>query len=45
MESGKRTEVRGKSGYESGGYDPTDKLHKLLDKIGKAANILRTNKW
>ena len=39
MESGKRTEVRGKSGYESGGYDPTDKLHQLLDKIGKAANI------
>ena len=37
--SGKRTEVRGKSGYESGGYDPKDKLHKLLDKIGKSADI------
>ena len=39
LESGKRTEVRGKSGYESGNYDPSDKLHQLLDKIGKAANI------
>jgi hypothetical protein len=38
-ETGKRTEVRGKPGYESGNYDPTDKLHRLLDKIGKAANI------
>ena len=38
-ETGKRTEVRGKSGYESGNYDPSDKLHQLLDKIGKAANI------
>ena len=37
--SGKRTEVRGKSGYESGNYDPDDKLHQLLDKIGKSANI------
>src|SRR6056300_1377279 len=37
--TGKRTEVRGKSGYESGNYDPNDKLHQLLDKIGKAANI------
>lgn len=37
--SGKRTEVRGKSGYESGNYDANDKLHQLLDKIGKAANI------
>lgn len=35
----KRTEVRGKLGYESGGYDEEDKLHQLLDKIGKAANI------
>ena len=34
-----RTEVRGKLGYESGGYDEKDKLHQLLDKIGKAANI------
>ena len=45
MESGKRTEVRGKSGYESGGYDPTDKLHQLLDKIGKAANIRTNPQW
>ena len=37
--TGQRTEVRGKSGYESGGYDPTDKLHKLLDTIGKSANV------
>lgn len=37
--TGKRTEVRGKSGYETDGYDPHDKLHQLLDKIGKAANI------
>jgi len=37
--SGKRTEVRGKSGYESGNYDPNDKLHQLLDKVGKSANI------
>jgi len=35
----RRTEVRGKLGYESGGYDEEDKLHQLLDKIGKAANI------
>lgn len=38
-ETGKRTEVRGKSGYESGNYDPEDPLHQLLDKIGKASNI------
>ena len=37
--TGKRTEVRGKSGYESGSYDANDKLHQLLDKIGKSANI------
>jgi hypothetical protein len=37
--TGKRTEVRGKSGYESGNYDPNDPLHQLLDKIGKASNI------
>ena len=37
--TGKRTEVRGKPGYESGNYDANDKLHQLLDKIGKAANI------
>ena len=39
-EKGKnRVEVRGKKGYESGGYDPKDKLHRLLDSLGKAANI------
>jgi hypothetical protein len=38
-ETNKRTEVRGKSGYESGNYDANDKLHQLLDRIGKAANI------
>ena len=37
--TGKRTEVRGKPGYETDGYDPTDKLHQLLDKISKTANI------
>jgi hypothetical protein len=37
--SGKRTEVRGKPGYETNGYDPECPLHQLLDKIGKAANI------
>ena len=37
--TGKRTEVRGKPGYESGNYDPNDKLHQLLDKVGKSANI------
>jgi hypothetical protein len=34
-----RVEVRGKKGYESGGYDSTDPLHKTLDNLGKAANI------
>jgi len=38
-ETGKRTEVRGKPGYETGNYDPNDKLHMLLDKVGKSANI------
>lgn len=38
-DTGKRTEVRGKPGYETSGYDPNDKLHILLDKIGKTANI------
>jgi 5'(3')-deoxyribonucleotidase len=39
-EKGKnRVEVRGKSGYESGNYDPKDKLHKVLDGLKKAANI------
>ena len=37
--SGKRTEVRGKPGYERGNYDANDKLHKLLDTVGKSANI------
>jgi hypothetical protein len=37
--TGKRTEVRGKPGYETGNYDPNDKLHMLLDKVGKSANI------
>ena len=37
--TGKRTEVRGKKGYESGNYDPNDKLHQLLDTVGKSANI------
>jgi hypothetical protein len=37
--TGGRTEVRGKSGYETHGYDPKDRLHKLLDKIGKSANF------
>ena len=34
-----RIEVRGKKGYESGGYDAQDKLHQVLDRVGKAANI------
>jgi hypothetical protein len=34
-----RVEVRGKKGYESGNYDPQDKLHQVLDRVGKAANI------
>ena len=34
----KRTEVRGKPGYETD-YDPNDSLHILLDKVGKSANI------
>ena len=37
--SGKRTEVRGKPGYETNGYDANDPLHKLLDVVGKSANI------
>lgn len=40
-ETGKKgwTEVRGKKNYEGKGYDSKDKLHKTLDKIGKAANM------
>ena len=34
-----RIEVRGKKGYETGGYDASDKLHQVLDRVGKAANI------
>jgi len=37
--TGKRTEVRGKPGYETGGYDPKDSLHILLDKVGKSVDI------
>ena len=37
--TGKRTEVRGKPGYETDGYDPTDKLHQLLDKVGRSASV------
>lgn len=37
--TGQRTEVRGKLGYETNGYDPNDELHQLLDTIGKSANI------
>ena len=37
--TGRRTEVRGKLGYESGNYDPNDDLHQLLDTIGKSANV------
>ena len=38
-DTGRRTEVRGKSGYETDGYDPSDKLHQLLDKVGRTANV------
>ena len=34
-----RVELRGKPGYESGNYDAQDKLHQVLDKLGKAANF------
>jgi hypothetical protein len=37
--TGNRTEVRGKPGYETDGYDSNDPLHKLLDVVGKSANI------
>jgi hypothetical protein len=37
--TGQRTEVRGKPGYESGNYDPTDDLHQLLDTLGKSVDI------
>ena len=35
----KRIEVRGKKGYETNGYDPQDKLHQVLDKVGRSANV------
>jgi hypothetical protein len=38
-QTGKRAEVRGKMGYETNGYDPNDKLHQLLDKVGKSASV------
>lgn len=34
-----RVELRGKPGYESGNYDAQDKLHQVLDNLGKAANF------
>jgi len=34
-----RVELRGKTGYESGNYDAQDKLHQVLDRLGKAANF------
>ena len=34
-----RVEVRGKKGYETNGYDPQDKLHQVLDRVGKAASV------
>ena len=34
-----RVEIRGKKGYERGNYDAQDKLHQVLDRVGKAANI------
>ena len=37
--TGRRTEVRGKPGYESGNYDPNDNLHQLLDTLGKSVDI------
>jgi len=37
--TGKHTEVRGKPGYETGSYDPNDKLHTLLDQLGKSVDI------
>ena len=37
--TGRRSEVRGKMGYETDGYDPEDKLHKLLDKVGRSASV------
>jgi len=38
-DTGGRTEVRGKKGYESGNYDANDQLHQLLDRLGKSVDI------
>ena len=32
-------EIRGKKGYEIDGYDKQDRLHRVLDQVGKAANM------
>lgn len=32
-------EIRGKKGYEIDGYDKRDRLHRVLDQVGKAANM------
>lgn len=37
--TGRRSEVRGKLGYETDGYDSNDKLHQLLDKVGRSASV------
>lgn len=34
-----RIEVRGKKDYERGSHDSNDKLHQVLDALGKAANF------
>lgn len=39
IKTDRRTEVRGKPNYEGSGYDPTDRLHQVIDKIGKSANM------
>lgn len=36
---GYRTEIRGKPNYEGSGYDHEDKLHQVIDRIGKSVNI------
>ena len=37
--TGRRSEVRGKLGYETDGYDDNDPLHQLLDKVGRSASV------
>jgi hypothetical protein len=32
-------EIRGKKGYEISGYDKRDRLHRVLDQVGKSANM------